>query len=77
MKLTPADEQNLDAILRDRFGMDQRMAELAQQIMVLQQELGELSCRRMAISDAELAKKFEVTRPAIGMYKQRRLGRLG
>lgn len=59
------DRETLNAILRDRAGMDKRMAELADTIIAAQQELGELAKQRMAINDSSLAEKFGVSKTAI------------
>jgi len=73
-RLTLHDRQNLDAILRDRAGMDVRIAELAQQILELQSQWHALTVERSQISDVRLADKFGVSRPAMHYH---RLGRLG
>lgn len=58
MELTESDRQTIRAIARDRAGIDRRLLELDTQIQNLLDEREVLRSQRL--SNAELARKFEV-----------------
>lgn len=66
--LTQNESDALYAILRDRAGMDQRLAELDQQILMLDAERDQLRRARTAINDVALAEKFEKSVTTIHYY---------